>query len=240
MPARLQIRDDPPTPSSDELIEAHRILVYAHESARTMLLDFDRLSRERGTGTTSDAQQNLLRAMLLFAGAGLDSCAKQTTRIALPLIVRGNAVAREELRKYAIRRLSRQPDADVSAGINAAFLVDLLIGEPMTNVMKSFSDDLTGGSLQSVGELMRIASALGAGDEARLSQTITSLTTGFEIRNRITHELDYNADARPRPRTQRRRNHMVDETNKLLQAADELLAAADRGIRVTAAGQIRA
>jgi len=55
---------------------------------------------------TTDEEQDLLRAMLVMAAAGLDSMTKQLIRDALPQVVHRTGAAREGLEKFLARQLT--------------------------------------------------------------------------------------------------------------------------------------
>jgi hypothetical protein len=74
-------------PEAAELKRSFQINRYAHASAGSLLAGYNSLGKERGRGAPSDEQQDLLRAMLLLAGAGLDACTQQVVRDALPEVV---------------------------------------------------------------------------------------------------------------------------------------------------------
>ena len=79
----------PGEPKSGSLHENSQfILCSAHDAASSFLDTFNKVREARqAKGTPTDEEQDLLRAMLLFATAGLDSMVKQlvTDRDTLPL-----------------------------------------------------------------------------------------------------------------------------------------------------------
>lgn len=178
-------------------------------------------------GTTTDEQQDLLRAMLLFACAGLDSSAKQIIVDAMPRLALYHDVVRDELRKFAVRRLRRGDDGE-TAGLDASFLADVLIGDTRLNLIEAFKDEMTGKSLQSLEQLRRVAAALGVGDAQDVDTAISAIGDTFSIRNKIAHEMDINFATVNRNRNGRRRDDMVRRTNSVLSTADALLRAVDQ------------
>src|SRR4051794_20034668 len=94
------IRKQGDAPAAPELDKAHQILTYAHGSAKSLLTAFNSLSKQRGRGGPSYEQQDLLRAMLLFAGAGVDACAQQVVRDTLPRLAAEHDDAQTALVSY--------------------------------------------------------------------------------------------------------------------------------------------
>jgi hypothetical protein len=222
------IREPCQAPSAAELQRSHQIVVYAHETAASLLEGFNSLGKARGAGAPSDEQQDLLRAMLLFAGAGLDACAQQLVRDVLPRLVAEHQDARSALSAFAARRLRRQGDTEVG-GVDARFLADLLLGDPEQNLIEALVDELTGSSMQSVDELKRVAAYLGMAGDQEFMATIERVREPFSVRNRIAHDMDINFDvSKRRNRTLRKRADMVRDSNRLLTAAEALVLAVDK------------
>jgi hypothetical protein len=230
VPPTSQIRELGERPAAHELQQAYQIVVYAHNTAASLLAGFNSLGAARGRGAPSDEQQDLLRAMLVFAGAGLDACAQQVVRSALKILVAAHGDARKALVGFAARRLRRETDTDV-AGIDARFLAELSVGNPEENLIEELVDELTGSSMQSVEELKRVAAHLGVVGDKPLIKSIEGTREAFRVRNRIAHDMDIKITAgRGRNRTLRRRADMVRDTNNLLAAAEGLTQAVQRAL----------
>jgi hypothetical protein len=60
---------------------------------------------DQGGKESDEAQQDLLRAALLFAAAGVDSMVKQLIADALPAVIERSEGARAKLEDYVDRRL---------------------------------------------------------------------------------------------------------------------------------------
>ena len=73
------------------------ILKRAHESAASLLASF---SEERDPGAPSDTEQDLLRAMIVFAAAGLDAMLKQLLSDCLNTALEKSEGAAEKLAEY--------------------------------------------------------------------------------------------------------------------------------------------
>ena len=223
--AQPGLRAKPSKPKADKLARAFQVVDYAHASASSLLDAFNAVGKERGRGAPTIAQQDLLRAMLLTVGAGLDSCAKQLVEHALPVLAAAAGPSRDELVTFAVRRLRK--GEETSAALDAKFLIEMMLGKPEENLIKAFIAELTGTSLQSTAQLHRVAAVLGVSNDQKLKAAINDLQSAFEIRNKIAHEMDINFSKPGRNRTSRGRDQMVAETNKILTAADLLLTAVD-------------
>ena len=167
--------------------------------------------------------------MIVFAGAGLDACAQQIVRDALPRLAAEHEDARAALVSFTARHL-RQSETE-TRGVDARVLAGLLLGSPEQNLIELLIDELTGSSMQSVEELKRVASHLGVAKDRKLMTTIDGVREAFRVRNRISHDMDVNFTANPRRnRTLRRRADMVRDTNALLGVAEALVSAVDKAI----------
>lgn len=59
------------------------------------------IDKKDPAGRLSHMEMDLLRAAIVFAGAGLDATLKELIRSALPIVVTTNAVARDKFRRFA-------------------------------------------------------------------------------------------------------------------------------------------
>jgi hypothetical protein len=203
--------------------KARLILISAHESAQAFLQAFDDVRQARGDlKSTTEAEQDLLRAMLVFAAAGLDSTVKQLIRDVLPTLVEIDDRVRQGLETF----VSRQIRGDNDGGVNPTahkFLARLLAAEShQKQVIKEYIGDLTGKSMQSAEELMRAAYALGI-EPGDYDIQPTKLRPIFDMRNMIIHELDIDFKSPPSHRQMRSRNEMLDKANILLEVGEAML-----------------
>ena len=83
----IRLQPIPKEPKSDTVYLAALILMHTHNTAKSFLDIFEKI-RTKAKGASTHEQQDLLRAMLLFASAGLDSMVKQLVRDVLPIIIR--------------------------------------------------------------------------------------------------------------------------------------------------------
>jgi hypothetical protein len=223
----VSLKPKPTEPQEAELKLAYKIVSYAHDTTTSLLDGFRALRANQRGGTSTDEQQDLLRAMLLFAGAGLDSSVKQIIEDAMPRLALHREAARSELQKFATRRLRRADDGEAATGLDAAFLAEVLVGDTHVNLIEAFKEDLTGNSLQSIAQINRVAAALGIAKDAAVKDAISAIGNTFQIRNEIAHRMDINFGTVNRNRNGRKRDDMVRRTNALLAAADSILTAVD-------------
>jgi hypothetical protein len=211
--------------------KAALILEHTHDSATALLKAFDLVRSRKGSGEgkgpvgmTTDEEQDILRAMLVMGAAGLDSMAKQLIRDCLPLLVFVDPLAHEGLERFLAQRVEGDLESS-TAGRAPRFLARLLASPNLqAGATEQYVAHLTSASLQSAEELRRIAAAFGLTTE-QLTTDFASLKSIFDVRNKIIHELDVNLDAPRRSRNIRRKPQLVTETNRLLQAGEELLRA---------------
>ncbi len=93
-------------------------------------------------------------------------------------------------------------------------------------MVELFINDLTANSLQSVDQLLSVASHFNISQSAIVSYP-SKLRQVFGVRNQIIHEMDINFAHPHRNRRPRRREDLVEATNELLSVAGAFLAAVD-------------
>lgn len=211
-----------------ECEKASRILATAHESADALLKAFDLARDERGKwiGMTTDEEQDLLRAMLVMAAAGLDAMTKQLVEDVLPRLVGIDSTAMNTFEKFAMRRLAlsgEEPDRIGGAKLLARVLSR---SSPQQQLIQEYVDDLTEGSLQSYEALYEMAAALGLAP-SKVGIARDDLGPIFAVRNQVIHELDINLDVERRIRNVRRCPTMMKYANTLLSVAQNMLQGVD-------------
>ena len=216
------------TQESECCAKAALILKYAHDSSDALLKAYDltRRQRSRAGGMTTDEEQDLLRAMLVMAAAGLDATAKQLIRDALPVLIRRDERARNTFEKFIARRLEEEPRGAEKL-VGSKFLARVLSrANPQGQMIEEYIAHLTRGSLQSTEALFQVAAALGvsASDVGITSDVLSPI---FKTRNQIVHDLDIDLDAPRRNRNVRRQQAMIRDANLLIQVATKLLEAVD-------------
>jgi hypothetical protein len=212
----------PPLPKRDACQDAHVILCNAHDAVRSFLDTFEAVRKTRNAkGMPTDEEQDLLRAMVLFAGAGLDSMAKQLIRDALPAIIERDEGATVQFKDYIERRLR-----DVE-GSSRRFLADILGDRnPRELLFSRLVRDLTSDSLQSAEQLLKVAAYFNIPSE-RISKNLGLLKEIFSVRNQIGHEMDIDFSQANRSRRPRAKEKMVKFATELLAIAATFLAEVD-------------
>jgi hypothetical protein len=221
----LKFKHHTSTPISLDCGTAHAILLNAHDAASSFLEIFGTIRTTRkAVGMPTDEEQDLLRAMLVFASAGLDSMVKQLVRDVLPLIVECDAGATEMFKEYIERRLGMEEKH------SRKFLADVLGDRnPRQRLMEQLLSDLTSESLQSTDQLLRVASYFNI-PSRRITEDPKSLKEVFAVRNEIGHEMDIDFTQTNRSRRPRAKDKMVAYTNELFRVAAAFLSEADSKI----------
>jgi hypothetical protein len=105
---------------------AQRFLASAYDSVEAVLYNlslFRRFRRDEGQslrGRLTENEEDLLRAAILFAGAGLDATLKQLIRDTLPHLLVRNDQAQQKFRDYAAGAIV--DGAEVSQGRSPSYL----------------------------------------------------------------------------------------------------------------------
>ncbi len=198
-------------------LQAGTILSFAHSSVTSLLQNFDAL--RTGPGAPPHEHQDLLRAMIVFAGAGLDSMTKNLIRRALPVMVEATPEVRERIEDLCRRHIER-------VGVPEALTRISLADTPRAAVMEMVIDDLTAGSLQSVEEVNRVLRYLGI-TRGSLGSTDEELRDVFSCRNNIVHDMDVDFNQDWRNRIIRNRATMLKHTRTLLLASNAILKGVD-------------
>jgi RiboL-PSP-HEPN len=210
------ITHKPNKPKSDILQNAYIILCSSHKASESFLDEFKE-SRKGCRGAPTDIQQDLLRAMLVFASSGLDSMVKQLVRDALPQII--------EKDDGAMLMFSGQVEKAIYKGqnLNATLLTKAILSDsPRNTLIENLVSELTANSLQSAEELFRVGSYFNIASKD-LTSDIDGLKTIFRVRNQISHEMDINFNQPNRSRYPRKRDEMISYTNELFKVSNSFL-----------------
>ncbi len=221
MPQRLK-KHHPSKPKNLAIQSAYIIIVNAHKASSAFLKQFEDIRVYRGAkGTPTDAEQDLLRAMLTFACAGLDSMMKQLVRDTLPAVVKkdeGACVMFVQRTKKTIYRDNT---------LNTDLLLRAILTEsPKEVLIQDLVEELTAGSLQSVDELFRVGSFFNIPSK-ELIEDPKNLKDIFGIRNQISHEMDIDFTQPNRHRRPRGRDDMIGYTNTVFKVAKVFLEKVD-------------
>lgn len=168
----------------------------AAESVNNVLLNMelaravDRDIKQKALrGRLSEAHIDLLRAAIVFAGAGLDASLKELIRGTIREVWTRNDLAREKFQQFAGSHL-----APAGEPVSVARLAEILASPrgSQDELLKQYERSLTGGSLQSAQQVAVVCSALGV-QSKQLRERLKEggvLDQMFRARNEIIHELD--------------------------------------------------
>ena len=218
----MAFKHAPQQPSSSECARAYEVLLAAREAAGTFL-DLFEAARKSAKGVSTDAQQDLLRAMLLFASAGLDAMVKQLVRDALRKVVDKSEGSQKQFEEFIARKLRNegQKATDFIAGVIAH-------KSPRDDLVQRWIDALTASSMQSFEQLATVCASFDVPTAAM--GNISALKDVFKMRNQMAHEMDIQFGQSNRSRRQRARRSVCDAAETLFEAASKLLANVDQSV----------
>lgn len=225
--ATPSIRRFSATVTKDQTARAYQIVKYAHESSRALHDAFKKLKGSR-RGAATDEEQDVLRAMLVSAGAGLDSALKQIFKDCLQDLLIKDEQVKTEFAKFIDKALRKgTAESDIDTKLIAEALATPL---PIFHLAERYVYDLTGSSLQSASQLFAAANALGLDPMKDVKLDKKKLKPVFDARNKIVHELDIDFSGARRNRVQRKVEDMVNMSNHLLNAAQRFVELVDKKV----------
>ena len=204
----------PPPPTKKALLNAYSILERACDAADAFVSAFATIRQTRkARGTATDHEQDLMRAALTFAAAGLDSCVKQLVRDTLQTVISKNKGAHGQFTDYVQSKLRR------SDGQDPRFLAEAIAADkPSRHLQEQLVVELTVASLQSKDQLLRVA-AYFAIPAHEISADLAKLQKVFHARNQVAHEMDILLGQPNRGRRQRRAQDMKEYASFVLTTA---------------------
>lgn len=190
-----------------------------------------RAQRDGSRGRLTHAEQDLFRAAVVFAGAGVDAVLKEAMRACVPIAVESLAGARDKYLEFVTRYLQS------GSAIDARRLAGLLISEvPGATLLEEYIQGLTGSSLQSQSQVTAALAALGLQDERALFRDSKALNPLFRTRNEIAHEMDMTpaalANKNRRTRRERAINTYVEMCHAGLNYCQRVLNALEASLTV--------
>lgn len=217
-------------------VKATEILAYGIESIRSFYDLFEQVRKLRTKGQrggyTTHQEQDLLRSMLVFSGATLDSVVKQVLRDQIPRMSDLPTKAQDEFKQYISRELAVGNQVSVKELASA-----LAEDRPQQYFINKYVYSLTGDSLQSRKQLLGAATAIGI--DLRLGkEDHKTLDEIFEARNQIIHELDYLTDKKKKQQRNRRNRNREDTikwSERLVRVARQFLVVEAQGSQSTLA-----
>ena len=176
----------PSEPNCQQCRNAFTLLRNAHDTSGSFLEVFNVTRKGRNAkGASTDKDQDLLRAMLTFACAGLDSLVKQLINDALPDVINCNEAAELMFRRDIERRIRRAEEID------HRFLADVLTQErPRDRLIEILVSDLTSQSLQSKDQLLKAGSFFAIESDS-ITKNPNGLAQIFTVRNQIVPRNGY-------------------------------------------------
>jgi len=147
---------------------------------------------------------------------------KQLVRDTLGLILTKQEGAQRQFTGFIQSRLRREEQVDIR------FLAEALAAErPMMHLRAELVRELTGASLQSVDQLLKVAASFAIpADE--ITKDPKHLRTVFEARNQIAHEMDILFGQPNRGRRQRARKTMHEYTKLVLSVGKSFYTAVEK------------
>ncbi len=157
--------------------------------------------------------------MLIFASSGLDSMAKQLVREALPRVVESDEGSEKMFQKFVTRKITQ------SEGVDQSLLAEVIADRhPRDRLIQYMIADLVSGSLQSVSELMKVASYFNIPPNNLVrKEEQDDMKRIFDARNEIIHEMDVDFSQPNRNRRPRGKKKMIDDTNLIFSVAARFL-----------------
>jgi len=220
----MTFKHEPTRPIKDEAYKAYLILVNARKVAGSFFSLFETLRDNRGAGTYTDQEQDLLRAMVAFASAGLDAMVKQLIRDTLPKVAHNIDGSHVSFEGYIERRLKKDPDKSIQ------FIAKIIADKnPRARLVKEWIEDLTADSMQSVEQLSKAAASFDI-PTATLTNDLNKIKKIFTMRNEIVHEMDIDFSRNNRSRRSRKKTEMKEATEELFDIANRFLKAVDQKI----------
>ena len=208
----------PPQPRNPLLLNSFYILSSTRATASSFLDIFQTTrSARRARGAPTDEEQDLLRAMLIFAASGLDSMIKQLIQDTLRIVINVDEGAAEMFRSHIERRMKKGEELDYK------YLVSVIAhNEPRSTMISDLIAFLCSSSLQSKDQLLRVAAFFNI-PSAQLSTNFALLDQIFEARNQIAHEMDIDFSQARRNRRPRRQDQIISYVNEIFRLAAAFL-----------------
>lgn len=175
-------------------------------------------------GPYTHGQQDLYRAMLVFACAGLDVFVKQLVKNKLSQLIQADKEVEIKFKEY-VKRGIKKDDKEI---LNTVALA-LIDNSPRDIFLNEYIQSMTGNSLQSVNELEKISNASGLNTKKIFNNVKRNqIRDAFIARNQIIHEMDINIDnsqsktSTYRTRRKRVTTQMEKYTKIILRLAEEI------------------
>ncbi len=174
-------------------------------------------NRRGSKGSTTHAEQDLLRAMLVFSCSGLDSVVKQLVKDSLSTVIDKEAGAQQEFQKFIDRRMKKgSSDEKEKLLIDTTWVASILASSsPRDYLIDALKKSLVDDSLQSRDQLLKVATNF-AITPAEILKESEVTKKAFDVRNEIIHEMDASLGGQKK-RRQRTAQDMVKYTRNILE-----------------------
>ena len=139
-----------PEKETSNFYPEHSIIVKTVDAVNNFYFLY-KVGRIGTSGPSTHDEQDLYRAMLIFACAGLDVLVKQLTKTKLPHLMSRDVKVKEKFKEY-VKRGIRKDEREL---LNALALA-LVDERPRDFLAREYIESLTGESLQSVEELRKV------------------------------------------------------------------------------------
>ena len=197
------------------LKDSQMVFEYANESVSSFYKIYQIIRSGSGAGSTTHNEQDLLRAMLVFACSGLDAVATQLISDCLQGVIeldkQGNG-AKQEFKKFIERRIKKSStEIDIkNSSIDTGFIAQILISDqPKIELIKSLQKHLSDNSLQSQDQLLKVAGYF-AITKNQILKDPEMTENAFKVRNDIIHQMDVNLKEKIQGRKNRKVRGAID------------------------------
>lgn len=212
---------------NEEVERAYLTLTHATEVVNSFFNTYKQLRTGKRGRRLANEEQDLLRAMLVFASSGLDATVKFLIKDCLELVIHSDKSASDILENYALKKLK---SGDLGDTTDKKFLASLLVSEsPRKKVIDILVKELVSKSLQSVEEILLVGNSFAIKAE-KLIKDINQTKEVFKTRNQIIHELDMILESDEQHSYYRNKSDMITYTNRLLSVIENFIIAVDEKI----------
>lgn len=189
MPTTLPGLDPTTVLLGSPLHRSQRFLAATYDFVNSLIEEtYPALRGQRGSvvGRLTQAEADVFRAAVVFAGAGVDTVLKEAVRACASIQIDATSGASDKFKDWVTRYIQNGHD------LNPRRLAELLVTNSGDALRAAYVDALTGSSLQSQSQVTATLAALGLGGIADKQLFIDSGTLNalFKVRNMIAHEMD--------------------------------------------------
>lgn len=139
----------------------------------------------------SKTEQNIYRAIILFACSGIDAVVKQLIIDTLEPVIERDEGAQEQLKNYAKRAIKKEQEMDCE------LLAELFIARNSRKALiERLKSELAEASLQSKEQLFKVGSYFNIRSNSLVKKEEEEyLRMVFDTRNKIVHQMDVNFES---------------------------------------------